>query len=721
MLTRILVVLALASTSLAQNTWDAFIEHAGATHGPDGRAAAEFLRDHAPARDADIDLDLLTTNLDLALQARTEFPWAGDVPLDIFLNDVLPYAVFDETRESWRPTLYELSRNIVADCTTATEAAQALNREIFNAVNVHYNTGRKRPNQSLTESMDQGRATCTGLSIILVDACRSVGVPARAAGVASWHDKRGNHTWVEIWDGRWHFTGADEYDANGLNRGWFTNDASKAVPGEREFAVWATSWRDTGDAFPMVWARSDDSVPGVDVTTRYLPAQAGAETDGVTRFVRTTLAGQRVEAHVRVFDRAGTQVAEFDTRAGTADLNDMPSYSMPADSNCTLEIDHAGTTYVGHVDNGDDPTRTLDCELLEFNIALSEHDADRAIDNAWRIVTTRILAEQAARPDDTFVVGDHEMPILEKVFGETPEGGHSLWISMHGGGGTRPEVNDQQWHNQIKLYELDEGIYIAPRAPTNTWNLWHQAHIDPLFDQLIATYVATRNVNPNRIYLLGYSAGGDGVYQLAPRMADRFAAAAMMAGHPNESEPLGLRNLPFALFMGGQDSAYNRNTVAAEYGERLAELKRADPDGYEHWVKIYPQHGHGMKRDEKEALPWMAQHTRTPWPDRIVWDQDDVPHERFYWLGAPDLPTGGIIRAAVDGQTITIETDDVNRIDLLLSDNLLDLDKPITVIVNGNVAYQGTVRRTLDAITRSIRNRRDPHMAASATLTIQWD
>jgi poly(3-hydroxybutyrate) depolymerase len=42
-----------------------------------------------------------------------------------------------------------------------------------------------------------------------------------------------------------------------------------------------------------------------------------------------------------------------------------------------------------------------------------------------------------------------------------------------------------------------------------------------------------RGVNPDKVYLLGYPAGGDGVWQLAPRMADRFAAAAMMAGHPN--------------------------------------------------------------------------------------------------------------------------------------------------------------------------------------------
>ena len=60
-----------------------------------------------------------------------------------------------------------------------------------------------------------------------------------------------------------------------------------------------------------------------------------------------------------------------------------------------------------------------------------------------------------------------------------------------------------------------EGIYLAPRAPTNTWNLWHQGHIDRMFMRLIENTVALQDVNPNRVYLMGYSAGGDGVYQVA--------------------------------------------------------------------------------------------------------------------------------------------------------------------------------------------------------------
>ena len=90
---------------------------------------------------------------------------------------------------------------------------------------------------------------------------------------------------------------------------------------------------------------------------------------------------------------------------------------------------------------------------------------------------------------------------------------------MHGGGGAPRRVNESQWENQIKLgkaYKPAAGLYVAPRAPTDSWNLWHEGHIDPLFDRLIQNMIVFEGVDPDRVYLMGYSAGGDGVYQLAP-------------------------------------------------------------------------------------------------------------------------------------------------------------------------------------------------------------
>ncbi|XZE22424.1 hypothetical protein SH449x_002353 [Pirellulaceae bacterium SH449] len=314
------------------------------------------------------------------------------------------------------------------------------------------------------------------------------------------------------------------------------------------------------------------------------------------------------------------------------------------------------------------------------------------------------------------------LKLLVKQFGSAPEGERSLYISMHGGGNGPARMNDQQWRNQIRLYEPEEGYYVAPRAPTNTWNLWHEAHIDGLFDRLILAHVLCRGVNPNKVYLMGYSAGGDGVFQLAPRMSDRWAAVAMMAGHPNETRPEGLRNVPFALFMGEKDTAYGRSQIAIDWKDKLSQLAKADPEGYDHWVKTYDT-GHWMNGQDRECLPWLQKRVRNPWPKKIVWMQDDVTHQRFYWLGveADSARERTEIRAAIKEQTIEIESvsnPELKKLNLYLSDQLINLDLPVKVVWEGSTVFEGSLERTRDAISKSLESRLDRDMAAPAILQI---
>lgn len=748
----LLPLFSLAAAALAAPA-DDFIAAAKAKHGEVGEKAGKFLTEHMPAKDKEaLSAEFLTGNLDLAFQARAEFPWAKAVPEEIFLNDVLPYAVFDETREAWRADFLEKARPLVKDAKTASEAVQALNREFFKIVNVHYNTGRKAPNQSPSESAKIGMATCTGLSIILVDACRAVGIPARAVGTPMWANDRGNHTWVEVWDGGWHFTGADEYDKEGLNRGWFVNDAAQAKADQPKYAIYATSWKKEGLAFPMVWAPDSQEVAAVNVTGRYAKAAAPAAVEiaklGVRLFDKK--GGGRVVAKVRVLDATGKLLGESETKAGTADLNDMPRFELKPGTagwlRFTVEKETREVAFAS-VEKGEltldaawDKAAAVPSELAAIEAWLALPAAERKADAPelqaalGKDVAARVAALLAAdragrvaaeRKDEmekkSLTVGDKTLRWLEKTFGEAPADGRSLWISMHGGGGAPPQVNDQQWQNQIRLYEPAEGIYVAPRAPTDTWNLWHEGHIDPMFQRLIEDHVALRGVNPDKIYLMGYSAGGDGVWQLAPRMADRFAAAAMMAGHPNEAQLPGLRNLPFAIFMGGADAAYDRNKIAAAKTAEMAELEKKDPGGYVHMSRIYEGLPHWMNRKDAEGVPWMAKFTRQPWPKKIVWLQDDITHDRFYWLKIPDkaaAKAGQKIVATVDGQAVRLEGDVPSKLELRLSDKLLDLDREVKVTVNGKEVAVGKVVRNAASILRSLEERLDLPAAASAVMVL---
>src|SRR5256885_14534693 len=136
--------------------------------------------------------------------------------------------------------------------------------------------------------------------------------------------------------------------------------------------------------------------------------------------------------------------------------------------------------------------------------------------------------------------------------------------------------------------------------------MWFVKLVDALLDRLIVDMVAQRGVDPNRVYLIGYSAGGDGVYQLSPRLADRFAAATMCAGHPNDVTPEGLRNLPFFLYMGGADAAYHRNEVVRDFSAKMDALQARDPAGYSHRLTVFPGLPHNMQNRESEMIARMT-------------------------------------------------------------------------------------------------------------------
>ena len=352
---------------------------------------------------------------------------------------------------------------------------------------------------------------------------------------------------------------------------------------------------------------------------------------------------------------------------------------------------------------------------------LTRAEATAAVNASVKTIADRSRAERAAElKSGVLTVDGARMPIWATQFGpKSKDGTRPLWISMHGGGGAPAKVNDQQWGNQKRLYQPSEGVYVAPRAPTNEWNLWHQAPVDRLFARLIEDLVICQRVDPDRVYLMGYSAGGDGVYQIAPRMADRFAAASMMAGHPNDARPDGLRNLPFAIHVGGDDGAFDRNKVAAQWGIALDALAQADPGAYVHQVEVHAGKGHWMDRDDASAVPWMAKYTRDSRPMKVVWVQDDVTHPRFYWLAVDEPKQGQRIVAERQGQAINIlEAPPGIVLRILLDDAMLDLDKDVRVTQGGKELFAGRVLRSRAVIERTLQERFDPKAAFTAEVKV---
>lgn len=368
-------------------------------------------------------------------------------------------------------------------------------------------------------------------------------------------------------------------------------------------------------------------------------------------------------------------------------------------------------------------------------LTAAESEAARAL--IWAERNAYVKSEWGSQwTAKRLTMGSLQMPFDYRVRGTKPAGGYDLYISMHGGGEAAASVNDQQWQNQITLYQ-PPGIYLAPRAPTDAWNMWHRDHIDAFFDRLIHLAVAMQEANPNRVYVMGYSAGGDGAYQLVPRMADRWAAGAMMAGHPNNASPVNLRNIGMTLHVGGLDASYNRNTLVVDFGKQIQKLQDADPGFYKYQVKAYPDKPHWMDLLDAEALPWMAGFERRPHPKKVIWQQDTTvgspvsPTDpkvkdpstqwRFYWLGRPDrkaAPRQAMLTAEIRGQEVRIEKSNLDSVEIGLNDSLLDLSLPVSFYWKGAKVFEGPLARTAAVLYQSGEWRGDRDMVYSVRVVM---
>ena len=354
--------------------------------------------------------------------------------------------------------------------------------------------------------------------------------------------------------------------------------------------------------------------------------------------------------------------------------------------------------------------------------------------------------------------------------GEKPTSGYPLYIALHGGGSCPAEANDDAWQSMTTFYlgSVKQGLYVAPRGVADAWNLHSLPDSFPLYDRLIENMILFEDADPNRVYILGYSAGGDGVYQVAPRMADRLAAANMSAGHPNGVGAVNLFNLPFLVQMGEKDTAYDRHLSAPRFAMALDALQKEYGGGYIHDCFLHLDKGHGImehnpndlpqvvianlsawlqngdrstKTVDANAISWVRQHVRNPWPTRVIWDlrtradrsgvrstgerlwATPVRGQLFYWLDISGSAKGqsevDLIDVHMDkaANAIVIEkTTDWLR--LLLNGSMLDLSKPVTVKIAGKV-FTVTVHPNLRTMARTLVDRGDPNYCFEAEITVE--
>jgi len=345
--------------------------------------------------------------------------------------------------------------------------------------------------------------------------------------------------------------------------------------------------------------------------------------------------------------------------------------------------------------------------------------------------------------------GEVTMRFEYHIMGQPSENGRALYIALHGGGGTTAAFNDQQWQHMQGYYRFSvrDGIYVATRGVRDTWNTHFNDESFPLYDRLIENMILFHDVDPNRIYLLGFSAGGDGVYAITPRMADRFAAVSMSAGHHNHVNPLNFKHTPIILQCGDNDTAFDRHHETVNFGEQLKDL------GYTFVLNMHVNRPHNFEDNSVMSVPqeiwydpfawrdggssdtisidtnavrFLEQHVRNPLPSEIVWHLGTRASyrtiESFYWLRAPHEMNEGIIRASFNRDTneVNIETDEhVNGVFyVLLNRQMIDFDVPVILSVNGETT-EVIVTFNQDILLETTLERFDPNLQFTATIRIE--
>ena len=159
---------------------------------------------------------------------------------------------------------------------------------------------------------------------------------------------------------------------------------------------------------------------------------------------------------------------------------------------------------------------------------------------------------------------EHVSPYKVREVGKKPEKGWPLVIAMHGGGNAPQKLNDSQWkgmetHDQDQP-DLTGYLYLALRAPNDTWNGFYDEYVPPLIANLIRQFVVFGQVDPDKVFLIGYSHGGYGALYIGPKTPDRFAAIHSSAAAPTDGtiSALSLRNTRFTFMVGETDTAYGR-------------------------------------------------------------------------------------------------------------------------------------------------------------------
>jgi len=368
-------------------------------------------------------------------------------------------------------------------------------------------------------------------------------------------------------------------------------------------------------------------------------------------------------------------------------------------------------------------------EAAEADRLLQEIHAhpDASIDRITQIIKTeRAYQSQPVGliPDESIHMAGRSYPLALSVPSNyQPSKAYGLVVCLHGAGFSG-EAYLERWQPR-----LGEDYLLA--CPTYATGAWFTRRAEDLVLATVQQMRRRYHVDPDRIFLTGMSNGGIGAWLIGMHHAPLFAGIAPMAsGLDDVLMPFlaNLMNTPVYVIHGAKDQVMPVE-LSRSISRELTAL------GYQH---VYREHqrehpmagGHYFPREElPELVLWLNRQRRDPFPRTLRLVREASHFQPFGWVRidgtdkiaafSEDLISKrdaltkhkqyAKLEASIVAPTrIEVSTKHVQRYSLFLNDQLIDVSKPLTVLTDGQVSFEGVVASSLEMMLRQARLRQDP-------------
>lgn len=402
---------------------------------------------------------------------------------------------------------------------------------------------------------------------------------------------------------------------------------------------------------------------------------------------------------------------------------------------------------------------------FDGDLETTQYDIEQMCDNIWGLwkkAVEQYEEEKLIEPNDlnnrkvgywtlpSELEPNATMPYYFGMNGDVPANEKApMFLYMHGSGD-----KDIEWENGIgfslkRFY--NPAAYFIPQIPnTGEYYRWAIQSKQWAWEKLLRLAFLNEKIDANRIYFFGISEGGYGSQRLASFYADYLAGVGPMAGgEPLKNAPMeNAANIAFSLRTGTEDYGFGRNFLTQTAQQVADSLANAHPGYYNHYIELIPNAGHSI--DYTPTTPWLAKYTRNPHPKYFYWENYEMYGRKrngFYNLRINSekklIPTWrNCYEMKIEGNTVYLNINSVaytttmtqsgiemlfskkfykttlGNVTLFLNDKLVDLNKPVKIIVNNEELFNGMVSPSIKAMVESCALFFDPERVFPVAIDI---